>query len=312
MNLIRKYIQAIRRLLRFYSSGGFYREPLLLNRLYLSLIFLFPRVGGWKITRKMTFFNESLNGRDLCNVDRSFFSSTRHFEEACIDFRNANLGSLGPKFLTERGWMQLEFLDHVTSKYIQTFEFSFLQTKCWNSQIPNTGDQFGLPSSEYPYWSFEYKSWQTEAFREIVTHPLLKKVLTDRFGKNYNIYSIINLISFDSNRSHSVQRFHRDHDDLDSLVLFIYWTSPVGGGTEFVRGSHLTYDITTDSVIDKVQGASGSSFLMDVSGIHRGGKPSGAPRCVSWIRFSSNRVNQASFYDGQINFVNQYRELIHG
>lgn len=312
MNPIRNFIQAIKRLAKFYRTGGFYNEPLLLNRVSLYLIFLFPRIGSWQIMSNTTFFNGSLDGRELCNLDRSFFVNIEQFEEACIDFRNANLESLGSKHLAELGWMQLDFLDTITSKYVQTFESKFLQTKCWNSQIPNTGKYFRLPSSEYPYWSFEYQSWQQQAFIEIVTHPQLIEIFTERFGDKYYIYSIINLISFDSSKSHSVQRFHRDHDDVNSLALFIYWTSPPGGGTEFLRGSHLTSNISDLAVVDKVQGTPGSSFMIDVSGIHRGGKPLGAPRCVSWIRFSSNRVNPASFFDGQINFVNQYMELVHG
>lgn len=312
MNPFRKFIQAIQRLVKFYRTGGFYSEPLLRNRVYLYLTFLFPRIGRWRIMSNMTFFNGSFGGRELCNIDRSFFVNIEQFEEACIDFRNANLESLGSQNLAELGWMQLEFLDHITSRYIQTFESKFLKTKCWNSQIPNTGKYFRLPSSEYPYWSFEYQSWQQEAFLEIVTHPQLIEILKERFGDKYYIYSIINLISFDSRESHSVQRFHRDHDDVNTLVLFIYWTSPSGGGTEFVRGSHLTSDISNLAVVDKVQGMPGSSFIMDVSGIHRGGKPVGAPRCVSWIRFSNKRINPASFYDGQINFIERFDELLKG
>ena len=312
MNSIRKFIHVARRLVRFYRMGGFYGDPLLLNRAFLYLIFLFPSIGSWRIVSNTDFFNGLVDGSELCNVDRSFFASIEQFEEACIDFRNANLESLGPKRLAQCGWMQLEFLDHITSRYIQTFESKFLQTKCWNSQIPNTGKYFGFPSSKYPYWSFEYQSWQCQAFSEIVNHPQLVKILTARFGDRYHIYSIINLISFDSSESHSVQRFHRDHDDINTLVLFIYWTSPSGGGTEFLRGSHLTSNISNLAVVDKVQGVPGSSFIMDVSGIHRGGKPVGAPRCVSWIRFSDKQVNPAAFYDGQINFIEQFDEILKG
>lgn len=99
-----------------------------------------------------------------------------------------------------------------------------------------------------------------------------------------------------------VQQYHRDHDDWRFLKLFVYLTDvdEDGGPHEYVRTSHLgsgrftrrPYEAAEVEArygranISRVTGKSGTSFLADTWGIHKGNVPLSKPRLMLQIQYS--------------------------
>jgi hypothetical protein len=99
-----------------------------------------------------------------------------------------------------------------------------------------------------------------------------------------------------------VQNFHRDYDDWRFLKLFVYLTDVDGNGGphEYVIGSHrksgrfrirpydprqLEREYGRERMV-RITGPSGSSFVADTWGVHRGHVPSSGPRLLLQIQYS--------------------------
>ncbi|MBW6398025.1 phytanoyl-CoA dioxygenase family protein [Roseomonas sp. HJA6] len=99
-----------------------------------------------------------------------------------------------------------------------------------------------------------------------------------------------------------VQTWHRDCDDWRTIKVFTYLTDvcPTSGPHAYVRGSHRTRAtlrnarFTEDGLTDRfgqdsilsVMGPSGTSFVGDMAGIHRGVVPKREPRLILQAQFS--------------------------
>lgn len=85
--------------------------------------------------------------------------------------------------------------------------------------------------------------------------------------------------------SRDTQEFHRDRDDVRFLALFIYLTdvlTPEDGAHQFQVGTHRG---AVSGTIAEVVGPAGRAFLSDGRGLHRGLRPTTAPRTILWIRW---------------------------
>lgn len=99
-----------------------------------------------------------------------------------------------------------------------------------------------------------------------------------------------------------VQQFHRDYDDWRFLKLFMYLTDvdDESGPHEFVAGSHvysgrirarpyakeaLQREYGADQLV-RVHGKTGTCFMVDTWGIHKGNVPMHAPRMMLQIQYS--------------------------
>jgi Phytanoyl-CoA dioxygenase (PhyH) len=99
-----------------------------------------------------------------------------------------------------------------------------------------------------------------------------------------------------------VQRFHRDYDDWRFFKLFVYLTDVTdrNGPHEFVRGSHTSSGrvFATPFEIDWIRktygqnsivrmlGPTGTTFLVDTWGIHRGSVPEDGRRLMFQAQYS--------------------------
>lgn len=85
--------------------------------------------------------------------------------------------------------------------------------------------------------------------------------------------------------SPDTQEFHRDKDDTKFLALFIYLTdvlTPADGAHQFIAGTHLG---AVSGPGKEITGPAGTMFFSDGRGLHRGLRPTTAPRTILWIRW---------------------------
>lgn len=85
--------------------------------------------------------------------------------------------------------------------------------------------------------------------------------------------------------SPDTQEYHRDKDDARFLALFVYLTgvsTPTDGAHQFLTGTH---DGAPTGERVTVLGPSGTAFLSDGRGLHKGLRPTAAPRTIVWMRW---------------------------
>jgi len=100
------------------------------------------------------------------------------------------------------------------------------------------------------------------------------------------------------------QRFHRDFDSIGGFKVFFYLTDvgPDQGPHEYIIGSHIDRKIETAAAISDdslwnhyersnacvITGKSGTSFIADTFGIHRGQLPSYGQRLILSAQYNIN------------------------
>ena len=114
--------------------------------------------------------------------------------------------------------------------------------------------------------------------------------------KNIFINSINTMLSKPSNIKHGVLKLHRDHDSMNSITFFLYWTETdrYNGSTALLPGSHIfKHDkrfpkVYTDNMSLKyLNGKPGTIYAVDTWAWHKGNENITSPRLVTWIRLSA-------------------------
>ncbi len=146
------------------------------------------------------------------------------------------------------------------------------------------------------------------ALEVLLSDPALYQLIHAYLGGAPKIYSVNNMLTIKSQLSHSVTDLHRDFDDDIFLSLFVYWTpvSKSSGATCYVPGSHVKEAEGVD--VQYLEGAAGEVYLVDPYGLHAGNKLTDY-RFVTWIRFSKNRLNLASFSDKSYLYFKEFERL---
>ena len=148
------------------------------------------------------------------------------------------------------------------------------------------------------YGSFDLKTTiNCKQLQEILIKnkviEIAKKYL---LSKNIFINSINTMLSKPSKIEHGVFKLHRDHDSMNSITFFLYWTGTDknNGSTALLPGSHIfKHDkrfskVYTDNMSLKyLEGKPGTIYAVDTWAWHKGNKNITSPRLVTWIRLSS-------------------------
>lgn len=81
-----------------------------------------------------------------------------------------------------------------------------------------------------------------------------------------------------------IEVFHRDADDVRFMALFVYLTDIHDGDGAHVYqcGTHDGGPVTRTL---EISGPSGTAFLADTRGFHRGTRPTTGPRRLAWARW---------------------------
>jgi ectoine hydroxylase-related dioxygenase (phytanoyl-CoA dioxygenase family) len=128
-----------------------------------------------------------------------------------------------------------------------------------------------------------------QGFVDIALHPIIKSVLSEYLGPNYELTEAKGWKSLPTNRD-----FHGWHGDAwyeqegakeihREVKLAMYLTDVTSGAFNYIKGSHRKQhprmvkssevrDVSEDQIV-KLLGPAGSAFLFDTSGIHRQGVP---------------------------------------
>lgn len=153
------------------------------------------------------------------------------------------------------------------------------------------------------------KIFENECILEAANNEKLVALLNNYFGCKYSLDWIWAWWSFKSEKEdHGPQNFHRDYESLNFVKVFVYLTDVIDkkdGCHEFVLGSShknefykrqrfRKNDINKkfSNSIKKIFGNSGTTFIIDSFGIHRGVKPTSKDRLVLsllYTVFPSNR-----------------------
>jgi hypothetical protein len=153
------------------------------------------------------------------------------------------------------------------------------------------------------------KIFNNDFILEAANNKNLVNLLNNYFNCKYSLDWVWAWWSFQSHeQDHGPQNFHRDYESLNFVKVFVYLTdvnSDEDGPHEFVLGSSYTDDYfkrerfnKTDinnkfkNNIKKIIGISGTTFIADTYGIHRGVKPISNDRLVLvflYSAFPSNR-----------------------
>lgn len=96
-----------------------------------------------------------------------------------------------------------------------------------------------------------------------------------------------------------IQEFHRDHDDTNFLALFIYLNdifNSSDGAHQYITGTHK--EGIEIGGIETIYGCSGTMFMENGKGLHRGIKPSTNSRRIAWIRWGISNPPRTYVQDG--------------
>lgn len=184
--------------------------------------------------------------------------------------------------------------------------------KYFNSQVPLQSDLVEkVPDNTSNYFSLRPDLEDINVFfKDFLKSKSLKYIIDNYLGSKSYLYSINTMLTKPSEKKHSVTNLHRDYDDKHFLVLFIYWTDTAkdDGSTFFIPGSHLLDNKNLNDGIF-LEGKKGSVFLIDTFGWHSGNKNLKKDRLVSWLRFSCNQLNTASYDNKEYLFFDYYNSL---
>lgn len=188
--------------------------------------------------------------------------------------------------------------------------------KAYNSQVPiQSNHKLCNVDEKYNYFSLRPDLKNLKYYYEqVLKNPYLKKIVSGYLGPQNYIYTINTMITMPSKKKHSVTDLHRDYDDTNFLALAIYWTDvdSDNGATYFIPSTHNTYVDEKINLINKgvyLKGRVGTAYLMDTYGWHAGNKNLKKKRLVTWIRFSKNQFNVASFDNKEYFFFNYFNQI---
>ncbi len=152
------------------------------------------------------------------------------------------------------------------------------------------------PDSNQAYYDVK-TILQAPHLMDIANHPLVLAVAERILGCKPTLDNLACWWYFDQRATaKGFQRFHRDLDTPRFFKLFVYLSDvdAESGAHVFVRGSHRSNRLMVRRYIDDdevvqqygadsrvvVSGAPGTTFLVDTSGVHKGGLPGTRPRLV--------------------------------
>ncbi len=209
-----------------------------------------------------------------------------------LDLLNTNgylsLGQTMPKSSIDAIFSSLEgkdiFNGHVLCYAKEKMQFS---TEMNLYDIPRT---FGSDiANQTGIYSFNmYDLLQIPEVLMACTNSALLELISNYLGCPPVLYSANLMLSINDGSSeiqNAVNGFHRDYDDFKCVSHFIYLTD-----TEEDSGGHIyktgTHNGNEDGEEAYLFGKSGSSFITDPYGFHRGVKPKPESfRALLWIRY---------------------------
>lgn len=213
------------------------------------------------------------------------------------------------KSLFKKGYADISsFFEIEADKFITETK----KCKFFNSQVPLQSSLIEKkPDNTANYFSLRPDIENINFFfKDFLKNKKLKKIIETYLGGKSYLYSINTMLTKPSEKKHSVTNLHRDYDDKHFIVLFIYWTDTKkdDGSTFFIPGSHLS---NSEDLNDGIflEGSKGSVFLIDTFGWHSGNKNLKNDRLVSWLRFSRNQLNSASYDNKEYLFFDYYNNL---
>ena len=180
---------------------------------------------------------------------------------------------------------------------------------CFNSQTPMQSDgnllKFDPTKDIFSKSNYSYFSFLPEI---TLSYLPIKNFLKDKnlvtIIKSYlnfesKIYSCVTWYNPKSEKTHYVQRLHRDPDDFKFLTMVIYWnkTDQLNGCVSYIKKSHNSTVAIGEEKKDFLIGPIGQVYLVDLFGLHAGSKILDKYRYVTYIRFGKIH-NHASTIDG--------------
>jgi hypothetical protein len=322
INTIRKVYEKINSYNSWVNIGAL-RHASLIEKIKLTILYFYPKIVLSNNKFILYIFKDKfygiLNFEDFLTLKNTFVSKQDFEKRACnvrINKKNANNNSKLSNTIHLKGFYKLPDAYNFSEQICKEFVKKALAEKCYNSHIPLQANLLSIPNSDFLYWSMMYDVWQEKYIKNLFNLPNLKNIVFDYFGSaDFKIYSINTLISFpSSNCNTSVTNFHRDHDDIEFLTIFIYWTTTTkdNGSIRFVPESHLNLDFSDSSELNYInlEAKQGSVFLIDTFGLHAGNSSLLNPRFVTWVRMSKNSVTQKSFYDGDVYNQTLYKNIL--
>jgi len=207
----------------------------------------------------------------------------------------------------------------------KTYDF-FTNQKIYNSHVPFNDvfpnklisvDEF-LNTQDYHYGAYDIET----SLNSQIVKKLCKSEIIWNVARRYlasdkaKIYSINSMLTKQSKKMNYVVKMHKDFDCASSVTFFVYWTdvSKNNGATRILPGNHLfehdkkVQTHISESIVQYLEGNSGSVFAVDTWALHAGNPIITSPRLVTWIRFSSMPA-KSYFLDNNYLFKNHLNEL---
>lgn len=215
--------------------------------------------------------------------------------------------------LKKNGFVNIDHICKIDEKDTKKFLSELNNLKYFNSQVPLQSDlKETYPTNDSNYYSLRPNvELPTKYYRKILNNKKVVRLIENYLGSKPYLYSINTMLTKPSQIKHSVTNLHRDYDDYHFIVLLIYWTkvNRNNGATFFIPKSHLNNNKNINDGV-YLEGDSGSVYLVDTFGWHSGNKNLKNDRVVSWLRFSKNQLNIASYDNKEYFFFNYYNSLI--
>ena len=227
----------------------------------------------------------------------------------------------GDKIINEIDRNSFALIDKVDDELVEKGKKYFLNQKyLFNSHVVRTSETVSkietskfLNDEKCNYGSFNIDTTiNCPVLKEIIKKSKLIEI-AKRYLLSENIFinSINTMLSKPSKIKHGVLKLHRDHDSMNSITFFLYWTdtSFKNGSTALLPGSHIyKHDkrfskFYTDNLSLKyLEGDQGTVFAVDTWAWHKGNESIETPRLVTWMRLSSV-PSQVYFKDK--NYINK-------
>src|SRR5918993_5099352 len=197
-------------------------------------------------------------------------------------FARSDVNRLASKLEADGVVLLPQLLSPATLHAMQVAFDSSLQTLRWNNFD-------GYQKTEPYRHMVEDVLLLDQGFVDLVLHPLVKRILDQYLGNQYELTEAKGWKSLPTKRD-----FHGWHGDAwydQSLIveiprevkLAIYLSDVRSGGFSYIKGTHRKQhprlvknnevDQFTDSGIAELYGPAGTAFLFDTSGIHRQSVP---------------------------------------
>lgn len=284
----------------YYSFFNYFETPLILKKII-------------KFLSKFSYYRY----QDLIRIQKERLE-LKNKENFIFKIKQSQIKSQQKEIFEVRKLIEDGYVD--ISNYLDVDHMSFMRKindlKAYNSQVPiQSNHKLSVVDENFNYYSLRPDLKILEKYYvQALKNPSLKKIIMGYLGEENYIYTINTMISMPSKKKHSVTNLHRDYDDISFLALAIYWTDVEedDGATYFVPKTHNSYIDQKNKLIDKghyLKGKAGSAYLMDTYGWHAGNKNLKKKRVVTWIRFSKNQLNVASFDNKEHFFFNFFNKI---